>query len=421
MPNKNTQDMPYTPAPRALMVKNLCPGLTERGKIKIGVKGNQTQSQGGKSFQLPKKLDHFVVTTLERDQTGNFVRDAEIHKNLGDKPKSIPVRLLFDKPELNFQTRYACFVGRNLWCAGDGETALRLNGRGSEREQVTCPCHRQAPEYSGQDKCKINGNLSVVIEGVNVLGGVWKFRTTSYNSVVGILSSMALIMRMTGGILANIPLHLTIQPKVVTTPDGGQVQTIYVVGLEYHGSMEALRQVGYDAALQNAQQAVRIDEIENQARALLAPTINEALAGDDSDDVVEEWYPDQATTGQAANAPARPTRADFASGGDEPANDTAASNDEMVQDAHVEDSDPELFDLFDEHGVGAVLTANKWVDGMLDLIMRLQHSEPNYRTMWENNESALDTIRHKHGNDFTADIYRNHHLVLAEFDKAAPV
>ena len=46
-------------------IKNLTPGLVERGKIKIGMKGAARQSRSGNTFQAPQKLDHFIVTATE--------------------------------------------------------------------------------------------------------------------------------------------------------------------------------------------------------------------------------------------------------------------------------------------------------------------------------------------------------------------
>lgn len=172
---------------RPNMIKGLVPSLPERGKIKIGMKGATIRSRRGVDFQPPQKLDHFVVTTLERGKDGNFLPDAALMERLGDKPTEIPVRLLYDDPTLNFPTRLACFVGRTLWCAGDGETATRLTELPAQVEgdrvelkphQVSCPCHRQDPAYTGRDKCKMNGALNVLIDGAGGLGGVWKFRTT---------------------------------------------------------------------------------------------------------------------------------------------------------------------------------------------------------------------------------------------------
>ena len=40
------------------MIKNFIPRLAERGRVKIGEKGEMKTSQGGKQFSQPKKLDH---------------------------------------------------------------------------------------------------------------------------------------------------------------------------------------------------------------------------------------------------------------------------------------------------------------------------------------------------------------------------
>jgi hypothetical protein len=280
---------------RSLIIKGLCPGLTERGKIKIGRKGKTVTSQRGTNFQPPEKLDHFLITTMQRGNDGNFLPDGAIMQRIAQATgqqataiKSIPVRLLYNDVALNFQCRYACFAGKNLWCSGDGEAAHRLNQQG-QRDVVTCPCGRQDPNYQGQDKCKINGCLSVMIDGVDVVGGVWKLRTTSYNTVVGILSSLALIQRISGGPLAGLPLNLTLHPKTVVAPNGA-VQTVYIAGLEYRGSAQQLQDTGYKLALNDAQHHARIEYIETEARKLLTTE----LPADEYDEVVDEYYPEQA-------------------------------------------------------------------------------------------------------------------------------
>ena len=172
------------------MIKNLVPRLAERGKIKIGEKGEVRKSRDGKEFMLPKKLDHFIITTLHRDAAGRLMLDKELMARFTPKDNGkiteLPIRLLYDDIELNFQTRYACYSGNKCWCSGDAETAQRLqNGKYIE---VPCPCERREPTYQGKDICKANGTLSVLLQGVNRIGGVWKFRTTSYNTVQNILS-----------------------------------------------------------------------------------------------------------------------------------------------------------------------------------------------------------------------------------------
>lgn len=311
------QQAAYQPARREVavyqpgkspIIKGLIPGLTERGKIKIGRKGAERQSASGGTWQLPEKLDHFIVTTLERGKDGNFLPDADIHKLLGEKPKRIQMRFLFDDISLNFQCRYACYRGKTLWCSGDGEAAFRQKEKSTERETVQCPCHRQDPAFQGDDgkgagKCKINGTLSVVIEGANCVGGVWKFRTTGYNSTVGILSSLTLLKSLTGGILAGIPLAMTIQPKVATNPVTGQAVTVYVVGVEYAGDVKSLQNGALEIAQRNAEFRQRLIHVEDEARKLIG--VSAGLV-DQAGDISEEFYPEEPESPQLAGpAPAQ--------------------------------------------------------------------------------------------------------------------
>ena len=294
---------------RTMMIKNLCPGLAEVGKIKIGNKGSVRKSASGSEWQPPQKLDHFLITTLERGADGNYLKDEALHKRLGgENIKLIPIRLLFDDIGLNFATRYVCYYGKTIFCSGDGETATRLQKDGTW-SQRTCPCGRQDPKYAGDDgphgpdaiggnnskgKCKINGILSTLIDGAEMVGGVWKFRTTSYNSVVGILSTLALVHRVTGGRLAGIPLNMTVSPKTTQDPiKGGQV-TIQVVGIHYPGSMNALRDTGYQIAFDEAKHGISMAHIEEQAMKMLSFTPVSGIGDDTPEDVIEEFYPEEA-------------------------------------------------------------------------------------------------------------------------------
>jgi hypothetical protein len=293
-----------------MAVKGLTPQLAERGKIKIGEKGEMKTSSQGKQFAQPRKLDHFLITTLQRDAAGRLMPDTDLLSRLqpeGGKLTEIPVRLLYDDIDLNFMTRYACYRGNRCWCSGDGEAALRLGeGEVSDRDnpgrvrpakdneygQVPCPCGRQDPFYTGQDRCKILGTLQVLIEGTDRIGGVWKFRTTSWNTVNAILSSLALIKTITGGPLAGIPLHLVLSPKTVTVPTTGQNMVVYVVSLEYRGPEPQLAELGYNIARRRLEHQVRMEQVEAEARRLLLPP--HAEPPEEQAETGAEFYPEGA-------------------------------------------------------------------------------------------------------------------------------
>ncbi len=363
-------------------IKNLVPRLPERGKIKIGMLGPEKRSRQGKTFRMPEKLDHFRITHSDRGPDGNFVLDTEAHEEFGEKPTEVPVRLLYDDPDLNFPTRYAAYKGRSLWCSGDGETPQRLGDDGT-RFELPCPCEKADPAYTGTDKCKMNGKLSVLLDlpGKAGVGGVWTFRTTSYNSILSIMSSLQFLRALTGGPLANIPLVMRVQSKEGTTPDGG-TQTVYFVTIEYAGSEEELIERGQTVALTRAKAKVSIEHIEEQARKALALAPPDViLPGDETEDVVDEFYPDQRRA-DAGDAPPRPTRADF---------ENAEDGGEVTAEP-VEETEP-VYEFISEVGevLSSELSALDWLDYYAHHLARLKDLRAA-ETFIENNAEMAKMI-----------------------------
>jgi len=287
-----------------MMIVGRTHALPERGKIKIGGKGETRKSQGGGDYQLPVKYDHFVVTTMDKDGSGNFSPDTALMQSVAaltgqkaDHLTTLPVRLLYDDIELDFGSRYACYSGKTLVCSGNGDKAQRLGPDGKYAERA-CTCERLEFGYAVTKEsplCKINGVLAVVIEGMDTVGAVWKFRTTSFNSWSAMMGSMQFIQAVTGGKLAGIPLLLTLRPKQVTAPNGAQ-QTVYVVSLEFPGDVAKLQSAGYALALQQETAKLRLDGVANAARLMLeAPgsVIDISDMPGEDDDTLAEFYPKQ--------------------------------------------------------------------------------------------------------------------------------
>ncbi len=282
-----------------MQIVNRKPSLPERGKIKIGKKGEPRTSKGNVQYSPPVKLDHFIITGMDRDKDGNFIPDVALMEAIAaetgqvpEKLTRIPVRLLYNDPALNMGTRYAAYKGRSVWCSGNGETAQRAVTKPGQYEERECPCERIEQGYEGDPKCKINGVLSVLIDGAPGVGGVWKFRTTSFNSVDGLAGSLAFMAAMTGGQLANLPLELVLREKMGILPDGKQ-QKIYIVAIEYAGNLDELRDAGYKIALENSKANLRIEHIEAEARKSMELGVDpEAVFPDDDANVAEEFYPE---------------------------------------------------------------------------------------------------------------------------------
>lgn len=93
------------------------------GRISIG----KVVEKNGK--RLPEKDDEFTITSQVQNRDGwvNHPLDEQLRKDKNTKLRSIPVRLLFDDPDLSLRANYTMFdraTGRPL-CVGNGETCKR--------------------------------------------------------------------------------------------------------------------------------------------------------------------------------------------------------------------------------------------------------------------------------------------------------
>ncbi len=270
------------------MIKNLQLQLNEAGKIKIGIKGDTVTTKGGKDFRLPQKIDHFILTTTEKSESGDFLPDNALMDRIKENNTGmlneqgnlvgIPIRLLYDDIEQNFPTRYACYNGKNCSCYGDGEKAFkRLD---DYKKEYPCPCQRLEPEYEGKDCCKPNGRLICMIDEAGLFGQAHVFRTTSINSIKGICAGMELIKVATKGRIAGLPLMLVLTTKQT---DYGPV---YIASVCYRGTMDALRDSVRELALKERDYLLEIPQATKPT--VVTPGTEEEL------DFVEEFYPDAA-------------------------------------------------------------------------------------------------------------------------------
>jgi hypothetical protein len=118
------------------MIKGLAITPPILGRISIGrivVKENK---------RLPEKDDQFTISSQVQNRDGwvNHPLDEELRKQAPNgKIRSIPVRMLFNDPDLNLRAEYSMFDrtnGRPL-CVGNGDTCRRSTDTGVET--MDCP------------------------------------------------------------------------------------------------------------------------------------------------------------------------------------------------------------------------------------------------------------------------------------------
>lgn len=193
------------------MIKNLAITPPIIGRISIG----RVVEKNGK--RLPEKDDQFTITTQIQTKDGWLLHplDEELRKYAnGSKLRTIPVRMLFDDPDLNLRAEYTLFdrkTGRPL-CIGDGETCRRQTEEGLQN--LPCPSPDKCP-LAANGACKPYGRLSMRV-GDDEDVGVFVFRTTGYNSIRTLAARLRYYHALSGGVLASMSLALRLKGKSTT-------------------------------------------------------------------------------------------------------------------------------------------------------------------------------------------------------------
>jgi hypothetical protein len=149
------------------MLKDLALTPPVIGRISIG----RVVEKNGK--RLPEKDDQFTLTTQVQNRDGWMLHpyDERFRQlNEGGKLRSIPVRLLFNDPDLNLRAQYTLFDREDgrPFCAGNGEICRRVTDKGIET--LPCPSPDSCP--FGMKACKPYGRLHVLIGEDDALGDV---------------------------------------------------------------------------------------------------------------------------------------------------------------------------------------------------------------------------------------------------------
>ena len=205
------------------MIKGLAITPPILGRISIG----RMIEKNGK--RLPEKDDQFTITSQIQSKEGwvKHPLDDQLRANTpNQKLRSIPVRMIFNDPDLNLRAEYTLFdrqTGRPV-CVGNGETCQRLTNQGVE--QLPCPSPDLCPLAQGGN-CKPYGRLHVNLDESDEFG-TFIFRTTGFNSIRTLGARLNYYHAASGGLLSCLPLQLTLRGKSTTQ---SYRQPVYYVDL----------------------------------------------------------------------------------------------------------------------------------------------------------------------------------------------
>ena len=193
------------------MIKGLAITPPILGRISIG----KMVEKNGK--RVPEKDDQFTLTSQIQNKEGwvKHPLDEQLRaKAPNQKLRSIPVRMIFNDPELNLRAEYSLFdrqTGRPV-CIGNGETCQRLTNQGVEHHP--CPSPDLCPLAQG-GLCKPYGRLYVNLDESDEFG-TFVFRTTGFNSIRTLAARLSYYHAASNGLLSCLPLQLTLRGKSTT-------------------------------------------------------------------------------------------------------------------------------------------------------------------------------------------------------------
>ncbi|MFM0722378.1 phage capsid protein [Paraburkholderia strydomiana] len=273
------------------MLKGLAITPPTVGRISIG----RVVEKNGK--RLPEKDDQFTLTT-QVQQRGEWLLhplNEELRKATTGKLRTIPVRFLFNDPDLNLRAEYSCFdreTGRPV-CVGNGETCRRASDAGIE--ELPCPTPDGCAFGQG-GVCKPYGRLNVLIGDEDEMGS-FVFRTTSFNSIRTLAARLHYFSAVSGNLLACLPLELKLRGKSTTQ---SYRSAIYYVDLSVRPGSTLEAVITEARELDTRRKSAGFDQIALDAAAR-AGFANGAFEDsiEESAAVAEEFYPAEPNGGSS--------------------------------------------------------------------------------------------------------------------------
>jgi hypothetical protein len=261
------------------------------GRIAIG----KRVERNGKV--LPSRDDYITITSQVRNGL-NWVEhpiQKKLESESDGKPaaekklRSIPVRVMYNDPDLNISAEYSAFdqnTGRQL-CVGNGIKARRFSLTDNKTNEVDCKSPAYC-EYAKQARCKLHARVNVQIEGQDDDMSSFVFRTTGFNSVRTLIYKLKGFHSLCNGMLKGLPLSLVMRAKSTTQSMGQAVYYLDLVLREGVSMVDAvkrakeLHQVQEEAGLN--QQAFEMMVKKGLANSAFAETEEDGM------DILQDFY-----------------------------------------------------------------------------------------------------------------------------------
>ncbi|MEK6669987.1 MAG: phage capsid protein [Pseudomonadota bacterium] len=325
------------------MLKGLALTPPVIGRISIG----RVVERGGK--RLPQKDDEFTVTsqvmalggwvphpvdevlrrglavtgtgtdtvsaTDSADGSAESAAPEDEGRGVSAKLRVIPVRLLFDDPDLNLRVSYSRFdrqTGRPI-CVGDGQSCRRATPQGIQGlpclgpmgcEYADGQCKPYARLHVRIDLAGLRSTADAAIEGDEL--GCFVFRSTSFNSIRTLATRLRYFHATANGLLSTFPLALRLRGKSTQQSHRTPIYYVDLVTRDNQTLAEAVAQAQatwtHRAECGFNQNALDLAAKAGLARGQFEELAEEALEVGNA--VVEEFYPETTETSADASTDA---------------------------------------------------------------------------------------------------------------------
>lgn len=275
------------------MIKGLAITPPILGRISIG----KVVEKNGK--RLPERDDQFTITSQIQGKDGwvKHPLDEQLRtKAPNQKLRTIPVRMIFNDPELNLRAEYTLFdrqTGRPV-CIGNGETCQRQTNQGVE--QHLCPSPELCPLAQGGN-CKPFGRLHVNLDESDELG-TFIFRTTGFNSIRTLAARLSYYHAASNGLMACLPLQLTLRGKSTTQSYRTPVYYVDLTlkdGVNLQQAIQMAKEIDQQSKANGFNQSA-LDQMARQCFSNARFEVN----SEEGLDLVEEFYTDEVTESEQA-------------------------------------------------------------------------------------------------------------------------
>lgn len=269
-----------------MMIKGLAITPPILGRISIG----KVVEKNGK--RLPEKDDQFTITSQIQGKEGwiKHPLDEQLRaKAQNQKLRTIPVRMIFNDPELNLRAEYNLFdrqTGRPI-CVGNGETCQRMTNQGIEQH----PCLSPDPCPLAQGgHCKPYGRLHVNLDESDELG-TFIFRTTGFNSIRTLAARLSYYHAASNGLLSCLPMQLTLRGKSTTQSYRTPVYYVDLTlrdGINLQQAIQTAKDIDQQSKASGFNQHA-LDQMARQGYGNARFEVN----SEEGLDLVEEFYSDE--------------------------------------------------------------------------------------------------------------------------------